>query len=645
MCGLAGLIHVDGSRATHDDEVAVRSMCDLLSRRGPDDQGVMAVGPACLGSRRLAIIDLSPAGHMPMSDPTGRWWIAYNGEIYNFHEIRAELEKHGAGFRSHSDTEVLLQAWIAWGAACLDRLVGMFAFAIFDSLQNELVLGRDRFGIKPLYWTRNNGKVLFASEMKAVLPQRNENRVDLQSLSEWWLYHNVDAVTPETLIEGVFQLMPGKLARIRDGGFRIETWYSPNAEVSAQESERLAALSEKEIIELVGRQLDEAVRLRLVSDVPVGTLLSGGLDSSLITAMAAGHSKHLTAFHISVKGHEDLDERRFAEALTAHHGIPFVTTDLTASSFRASLATVAWLEDLPITHANSVGYYQISQVARQHGTIVALTGEGADELFGGYGWKYRRSMIVNRLKPWLRRLPSKLRDAMSLLVYADSDLPVTAHRFRDLLPPAVGMLDRYARTDAEERCAEAYSFVRDPGQRKVCGTMLADLGDFLAPLLRRIDRTTMGASIEARVPFLDHRLVHTAINLPLDWRVGKRADKLVLKHLARTYMPGSLIWRKKMGFPLPLAEYIAPLVKPAFFAGGFCEETLHLGRRGLERWLNDLQRWPFGAFGLVSLELWGRMYLMDQAADTVAESIAAMETTARNRAMPSPSAGPPAPGG
>ncbi len=220
MCGLAGLIHLDDSRAGPEDEASVRAMCDLLAYRGPDDSGVKAIGSACLGSRRLAIIDLSPAGHMPMGEPTGRWWIAYNGEVYNFPAVRDELERSGVRFQSHSDTEVLLQAWITWGRASLDRFVGMFAFAIYDRLENELTLVRDRFGVKPLYWSQSGRVVLFASEIKALLSQRQDKRLDQRGLAQWWLYRNVDALTPATLIEGIQQLMPGQLARIRDGRIR-----------------------------------------------------------------------------------------------------------------------------------------------------------------------------------------------------------------------------------------------------------------------------------------------------------------------------------------------------------------------------------------------------------------------------------------
>ena len=344
--------------------------------------------------------------------------------------------------------------------------------------------------------------------------------------------------------------------------------------------------------------------------------------------MAARHTQALTAFHVSVTGHVDMDERGFAEQLTAHHKIPFVPMELTGSLFRSTLAHVTWLEDLPLTHANSVAYHLVSKVARAHGVIVVLSGEGADELFGGYAWNYRRRLRLARLQPWLRRLPAAVQDALALLVYSQAGLPVTLRRFRELLPPTIGVLDRFARADAVERCTEAYGFVGDPVQREVLGAMLGDLGDFLAPLLRRLDRTTMGASIECREPFLDHRLVHTAINLPLQWKVGQRADKWVLKQIARRHLPPGLIWRRKMGFPLPLADYIAPLAVPAFFTGGFCENELGLGRRGIERLLADWRRWTFGVFGLLTLEMWGRMLLMGETVDHVAHRIAKLERAA-----------------
>ena len=628
MCGLAGLIRISDSSAALDAAAVVRRMCDLQAYRGPDDSGVVDLGRVCLGSRRLSIIDLSAAGHMPMSDATGRWWIAYNGECYNFAEVREELADLGHQFRSHTDTEVLLHAWMQWGSDCLQRFVGMFAFAIHDTMTDEVTLVRDRYGKKPLYYAPNAGVVYFSSEMKGLLESRHDLRLNQQALVEWFLYRNVDALGSRTLVEGVQAVMPGEVVTISPRGIRKALYYSPPDFVSGEAFRRYSDARPEDIVREVDQMLNDAVRLRLISDVPVGTLLSGGLDSSLVTAIAAKYTSALTAFHVSVEGYPKLDERRYAEQLARTHGLPFVPFGLTGADFREVLPFVTFLEDLPLTHPNSAAYYLISKVAREHGVLVVLSGEGADELFGGYMWNYRRRLRLARVRPLLEKIPASVHSVLQLLVYANAGLPVSSHRFRDMLPPTVALVDRYARAEWQARCEEAYAFVERDSDREVLGAMLADISDFLAPLLRRLDRTSMGASVESRVPFLDHRLVHKAINLPLRYKVGSRADKWVVKQVATKYMPESLVFRKKAGFPLPVDEYVAPIAKKEFFAGGFCENFLELGRQGIERTMSTWNRQAHGLFGLVALEMWGRIYFMRQSVEEVTRLVARCDGTA-----------------
>jgi asparagine synthase (glutamine-hydrolysing) len=620
MCGLAGVIRLGDGNDGIDAEALVKRMCDLQAHRGPDDSGVIALGRVSLGSRRLSIIDLSTAGHMPMCDSTGRWWIAYNGEVYNFAGIREELLKLGHTFRSHTDTEVILHAYMEWNSACLERFVGMFAFALCDTHSGEVVLVRDRYGKKPLYYTQIGDLVMFSSEMKALMIGRNDLRVDKQSLCEWFLYRNVDGLTSRTLVEGIFSVLPGQIVTIGPRRLEMSQYYSPISHVSQSEYERFLAARPEAVVDEIEEILNDAVHLRLVSDVPVGTLLSGGLDSSLVTAIAAKYTKDLTAFHVSVEGFPNLDERRYAEQLTQSLGLPFVPYALKGSEFRRMLPFVTYLSDLPLTHPNSVAYYLISKVAREHDVIVLQSGEGADELFGGY-WNYRRRRRLLQLEPLLRKVPERLLSILALFVYANAGMPVSAHRFRELLPPTVDFLDRYARIEWGERCEEAYAFLSRRSDRIIQGAMLADLGDFLTPLLRRLDRTSMGASVETRVPFLDHRLVHKAINLPLAYKVGARADKWVLKQIATRYVPESLVTRKKAGFPLPVDNYVNPLARPEFFADGFCEEFLGLSRRGVSRTMSSWRRWAYGAFGLITLEIWGRIYFMGEPVDRIVELI------------------------
>jgi asparagine synthase (glutamine-hydrolysing) len=621
MCGVAGLIWLTQAGDPARGEAIVQRMCDRIAHRGPDDAGIETRGPVCLGARRLSIVDLSPAGHMPMADEKGRWSIVYNGEVYNFQSLRQELVALGHRFRSRTDTEVVLHAFMEWGLECMHRFIGMFAFAVHDRATGAVTLVRDRFGIKPLYYARTDRSILFASEIKALLAALEGPRIDKWSLLEWFLYRNVDVLKPDTLIEGVRGVLPGQALTIRNGEITPHQWYTPLDHVDREQYARFTAAGPEAIVDDIDRTLEDATRLRLVSDVPVGTLLSGGLDSSLVTAMAARHSRDLTAFHVSVAGFPNFDERPFAEQLVRQLQIPLVTFELTGENFRRALPRVTELSDQPLTYRNSVAFYLISKVAREHGVIVLLSGEGSDELFGGYRWAYRRSLWLHRLLPLLRRLPDRFFDIAQFLGHAHAGIPVIGDRFREHLPPAVAVLDRYARQAWRERCEAAYAFVDNSAQRAVLGRLLSDLSGTLTPLLRRLDRTSMGASVEARVPLLDHRLVHKAINLPLHYRVGARTDKWVLKRVANRYIPAGLIRRRKKGFHLPLADYVRPLASIDFFAGGFCEEELGLNRRGLERLLGDWERWVSFFFGLVTLEIWGRIHFQQQPVELIDEWI------------------------
>ena len=631
MCGLAGLVWLSAEYDPAQAETIVQRMCQRIAHRGPDDAGVDIRGPVGLGARRLSIIDLSSAGHMPMADASGRWSIAYNGEVYNFEALRRELVELGHQFRSRTDTEVVLHAFMEWGLACMQHFVGMFAFAIHDSKTETVTLVRDRFGIKPLYYARTNRFIVFGSEIKALLVALDQPKVDRWSLLEWFLYGNVDVLTPETLIEDACAVLPGQAVTIRNGQLTPHEWYTPLHHVDPAEYARFASLRPDAVVDEIDQTLEIATQLRLVSDVPVGTLLSGGLDSSLVTAMAARHSRDLSAFHVSVAGFPELDERRFAEQLAQRLEIPFVPLELNEENFRRALPLVTDLSDLPLTHPNSIAYHLISKVARDCGVKVLLSGEGADELFGGYRWAHRRALWLHRLLPVLQWLPQRFHEVAQLVVYAGAGMPVTAHRFRDLLPPAVAMLDRGARAAWRQQCTAAYAFVDGSAHRAVLGGMLADLDDFLAPLLRRLDRTSMGASVECRVPYLDHRLVHKSINLPSPYRVGARADKWVLKRVASRYIPADLVSRKKMGFPLPLVDYLRPLASRMFFAGGFCEQELGLNPVGVERLIDEWQRRVHSFFALLTLEIWGRIHFRQQPVEVVDEAIRKMEGSTGRR--------------
>jgi len=625
MCGIAGLVCFAGKCAEESHIAFVSRISNLQTHRGPDDDGVLSLGNVCLGSKRLSIIDLTEAGHMPMASEDGRWCISYNGEVYNFAELREELLRCGHKFRSRTDTEVVLHAFKEWGENCLERFVGMFAFAIYDRQNGTVKLVRDRFGIKPLYYMTMDGHLLFSSEMKALAKLRPGLQINKQRLIEWSLYRNVDILSPGTLIEGICSVLPGHLVTISEGGISSRCYYSAHSLVDGDMYSRFAQEQPETVIAETDSAIQRAIEDRLVSDVPVGTLCSGGIDSSLITAIAARARKDIFAFHVSVSGYPALDEKPYAEALTKSVGAQLISYSLDGKSFRRDLARAIYLSDLPLTHPNSVAFFLICQIARANGVIVLLSGEGADELFGGYAWRYRRYRNLLRARHLLHLLPRKIRKGIELAGYACNGMPATGFLFDQLLPDTVSLLDNYAREEWAEKSRDAYHFVKNDRDRAVLGAMLADLADFLTPLLRRLDRMSMGASIECRVPFLDHRVVDRVINLPLAYRVGRRSDKWLLKQIARRYVPAGIVNRKKAGFPLPLQDYLAPLARIELFDGGFCYEVLGLSPSGVQRVVASWNRGTQAFFNLLTLEIWGRLFCLGESLEQVNDLVARVE--------------------
>jgi asparagine synthase (glutamine-hydrolysing) len=623
MCAIAGLVCLKRQCREEDHRAVVAKMCDLQHHRGPDDRGIVSLGHVCLGSNRLSIIDLSAAGHMPMSDENESWWITYNGEVYNFKQIREELIRCGHTFRSRTDTEVVLHAFKEWGEKCVEHFVGMFAFAIYDQEADILTLVRDRFGKKPIYYTVRNGHVLFASELKTFLSRCDNTKINKQRLIEWSLYRNVDFGSPETLIENVFSLLPGHVVKIERG--RMESprcYYTPESQVDPARYHDLSRQSLRYVSDEVESLIQSSVTERMVSDVPLGTFCSGGIDSSLITALAARQQKDIAAFHVSVAGYEAMDESRYAKQVAQALGIELFTYSLGGEAFRHNLARAIYHSDVPLTHANSVAFLLVSEFARKHGVKILLSGEAADELFGGYIWRYRRYGQLLLLKRWVKYLPAKVRKGFAMAGYACNGVPFTGFsEYEGLLAHSTAFLDNFARESLLLRCADAYQFVENETQRSVLAAMLADVSNLLTPLLRRLDRMSMAASVECRVPFLDHRLVHTVINLPLCFRLRGSTDKWLLKEIAGRHLPRNVVYREKMGFPLPLKDYLAPLAREQLFRDGFCVEFLGLHRRGLMQAISNWTQNADGSFNLLSLEIWGRLFFFNESVAELTDRI------------------------
>lgn len=564
MCGIYGLLRRDGG-------VEVQSLVrqrDLLWHRGPDDEGcwIDADGRVGLSHRRLSILDLTASGHQPMRSHNARFTIVFNGEVYNYREIRSELERTGHAFQTGTDTEVLLAAYAAWGEACVSRLNGMFVFAIHDAgdahTPPTLFLARDRAGKKPLYYAFDGRKLEFASELKAI-SQRGGLSLDALNF-----YLALGYVPHEHCIaEGVKKLPPAHAARLDLSSFTFRVWrywsLPANRPEPGVEGEALA--------DEAGRLIEDATRLRLVADVPVGVLLSGGLDSSLVVAAAAHvSSAPVRTFTITLLG-SPLDESVHARQVARHFGTEHHELALGEAGLGA-LDDIAPFIDEPIADSSLVPSFLVSRLTRQHVTV-ALGGDGGDELFGGYG-DYTASLADQQ------RLVKMPRFAMTLAADIASRLPAgvrgrnriaslrggplqqmiwgrpyfdVALRQRILSRDVIGVLG--ARLNAPERFLlglyETGTDAIDRMTRAHFGSILPD--DFLV----KVDRMSMAVSLEMRAPLLDYRLVEFAFGrIPSHWKVEGNESRRVQKILASRWLPPELDVRRKQGFSIPLNEWL-----------------------------------------------------------------------------------------
>lgn len=546
MCGICGSYSANGIRP--DDERLVRSMMELLEHRGPDGEGFWtSKGGAVLGHRRLAIIDLL-GGHQPQFNETRDIAVIVNGEIYNYRELRSELTSLGHVFRSASDTEILVHGYEQWGDEFVTRLRGMFAFALWDEPRRRMILGRDRFGVKPLYYVEpDNEHLLFASEIKAlfvgsgVKRALNENR-----LAEYLMFRSVAG--EETLFAGVREVAPGCLLILEGQQRRVHRYWTP-------EVESAPARSLDDLIDEGRELLRDGINARLVSDVALGTITSGGLDSSLVSAVAA----ELTNGPIDTfcVGFSDpaYDERPFARLVSGrikshHHEIVVSPADI-----EHELDRLTWAHDEPLTHPNSVPMHMIFREAKERADItVLLSGEGADEVFGGYEW-YRVAQqrdALQRKVPGLSqfaRIAPGFSKLATLKKVLSDDYLASANAFSarplvsELLPVADRLLESRKRFWPAQR----------PGAD---GLFIYDQQTYLQPLLQRQDRMSMAAGLEAREPFLDHKLAEWANALSAETKLAGGARKALLKSLATRWLPDEIVYRKKVGFEMPLGEWL-----------------------------------------------------------------------------------------
>jgi asparagine synthase (glutamine-hydrolysing) len=581
MCGIAGIFNYGSTPI--DDRAIARRMRDAMMHRGPDDSGLYqsADKRVVLAHRRLSIVDLTSTGHQPMTNEDDTIWITFNGEIYNHREQRAVLERNHI-FKSRSDTEVILHAYEQYGVQCVSRLDGMFAFALWDARKRELLIARDRLGKKPVYYTVCGGRFLFASEIKALLQHPDVARdIDPLALDSFLTFSNTPA--PLTLFRGIFKLPAAHLLRCQsDGTVRTERYWSP------LEGDAWPSRNGAESVERVTELLERAVAKRMMSDVPIGALLSGGLDSSTnVALMSRLASSPLRTFSVGFEGFgaaQNFHDLPYARKIAREFGCEHQETTITSDDCRRTLPQLVYQQDEPIGDPACLPMHFVAKAAKQHGVTVVLVGEGSDEVFGGYPEMTR--LIDSHDEKWrrLRRLPQAARIALYRGARATGMQDGRADVLRRLAAdePFYWGLDvvfsdlekrrlyrRGAAPDDGRGAASVVSgYYRDLAARRPNADFLqqmsyVELSNRLPELLlMRVDKFSMAHSLEARAPFLDHELVSYALSLPQRSKIRAGVTKKVLKEAVADILPSEIIHRPKQGFRVPLPDWLAgPLSK------------------------------------------------------------------------------------
>jgi asparagine synthase (glutamine-hydrolysing) len=576
MCGICGLLGTRDDFAV--DEPLVTTMRELIHHRGPDDGGSWHSPKhrVALAHRRLSIVDLSDAGHQPMSNEDGTVWVTFGGEIYNHMDIRPELEAKGHVYHSHCDTETIIHLYEEEGPRCVERLHGMFHYAIWDGRTRELHLARDRLGKKPIYYFQTDGGFAFASEIKALLA----HPVITPELDEEAFFHYLTFVctpAPLTMFKGIRKLGPAERMTVRaDGSTEIETYWSP---FSADAAAEVASLSELELEERLLALLRESISRRMMSDVPFGVFLSGGVDSSTnVALMSELMEQPVRTFSVGFEHYERYNELEYARAIARRFGTDHHEVVIDSGDLESFLPDLIYHQDEPIADWVAVPLHYLSKLARDNGTVVVQIGEGSDELFHGYPGYLSHARFDSRYSPPFQRVPRLLRRAVS------SGANAFARRFGRLVGHAQA-IEQAAEGrssfwggaiayhgELKERVLsngrphpDSYEIVERfwreaeqqlPGADLLQKMTYLELKNRLAELLlMRVDKMTMANSVEARVPFLDADLVEFAMALPPEMKVQRGEGKYLLKRAVRNILPPEIVQRPKQGFSAPVSEW------------------------------------------------------------------------------------------
>ncbi len=607
MCGIAGILSLDGRPVAAED---VQSMCSTIVHRGPDDSGFFVRDDVGLGMRRLSIIDLH-SGHQPLSNEDGSVWVVFNGEIYNFQELRKELSGRGHRLATRTDTEVIVHLYEEYGANLVDHLRGMFAFALWDGRRKRLLLGRDRLGIKPLYYAELGGRLVFASELKAILQSPAVDR-ELDCAAVNHLFTNLTTPSSQSIVRGIRKLEP---AHVLTAGPNEPARLSRYWDVVFEPNRHA---TEEELVEELRGRIDESVRMHMVSDVPVGAFLSGGIDSSSVVAHMVRHTERPVKTFAIGFNEAAFNELPYARTIARTFGTDHQELIVEADITRI-LDDLVWHVDEPFGDPSAIPTFVVSRMAAQHVKVV-LSGDGGDELFAGYD-KYRVEQRERRYS----HLPRFLRKALGII---GSRLREGAKGRNFLLHHSLAGWERYL---------DAAAFFRDSARQELLhrevfeqirkdlplrdahwlsAAQYLDLHRYLPnDILTKVDRMSMAHSLEVRVPLLDHQLVEFAATIPPEMNLRGGSGKLLFKKAMRGILPDAVIDRPKRGFAVPLASWFRGELE------GFARDLL-LSRRCRERnilntayveRLLDLHRsgrpLDFQLWTLISFEMWCRTFI------------------------------------
>lgn len=624
MCGICGKLNFDREKSV--SPFLLKAMADTIAHRGPDDEGYYTSGPVGFGFRRLSIIDLS-LGHQPLSNEDNSVWIVFNGEIYNYQQLRKELVSRGHVFKTQTDTEVIVHLYEEFGEGCVEKLRGMFGFAIWDERRSTLFLARDRVGIKPLYYYLDDKRLVFGSEIKAILADPEVIPEVVPGMIDRFLsFYYVPG--EETLFRNIFKLAPGSYMVVRNGKAQVKQYWDLQFSPTPQD-ERAA---EEKLLEL----LDESVRLHMIADVPIGVLLSGGVDSTAMLALMVGKTNGpLSSFTLGFSSPGLDDERPYARLAAERYGCEHHEMTISSKEFTDFMPSFAWHMEEPVCEPQAVALYYVSRLAKDF-VKVLISGEGGDEAFAGYQ-TYRGVLWIERLKSVLGPLNGPISSAL-----AGANQALNSHRIQKYAPMLKLPLEEYyySRTSSPFLYFNAHPdefYTQDFRKHVDKNASLSVVKRYLEnksvkgrvnrmlyvdtktslpdDLLLKADKMTMANSIELRVPLLDHVLLEFAATLPENQKVRGFTTKYIAKKVLRDRIPREIIERRKAGFPVPWTKWLQTDLKGWISDVLMDSETVSRGyfdKSAIQRLMKEnLENGSYSKeiLSLVSLELWHRAFL------------------------------------